>query len=561
MSLPATRRLADWICSLRYEDIPPRVLARTRHQLLSVLAAVHAGARTDAGAAVYRAVSKSGSRGPCTVVPSRDRMSLADAITINSAYSMALDYDDYLYMGHTGHSATLGSLAVCEAEGLSTRALITAAVIANEVGGRVGASAVLGPQNGQAWSFIHAIEGAALAARLYGLDVTRTAHALAIAMYQPTFTLWPGFMGPQSKLLTAAGPTVIGIQAAQLAREGMTGALDIFEHPRKGFWASFTYVPLPHMLSGFGSAWVSDTLAYKGYPGCAYIDTTMDALFAALSEARAARGAPLKADEVASIQVEASLLTVEMDNLSAEHVREGEPLSPINVNFSIPYNVGIGVVAGRHTAAELSQEFLDAHAPAIRRVAARTSLRHDWNMSAGVARAFDAVLGRSSALASLSPAQLARVVRGYRSQLGGRKKNDIDVPGLGRFLLRFSPDIVRLVVDRLRRRRGPGAAPGGDLSRVDFTKFEMRFPARVTLRTVDGEGYSARQDIPRGAPGQERYFETVEDKVRRESGRVIGGDPAERLLQVVLALEEHSLQDVISAACGSETGIATAKPT
>ena len=37
-----------------------------------------------------------------------------------------------------------------------------------------------------------------------------------------------------SKVLTAAGPTVTGIQAAQLAREGMTGAPEIFEHPRKG---------------------------------------------------------------------------------------------------------------------------------------------------------------------------------------------------------------------------------------------------------------------------------------------------------------------------------------
>ena len=73
------------------------------------------------------------------------------------------------------------------------------------------------------------------------------------------------------------------LQAAQLAREGLTGGREILEHPQKGFWASFTYVPLPHMLTGLGRSWVTDTLTYKRYPGCAYIDTTMDALFEVLA--------------------------------------------------------------------------------------------------------------------------------------------------------------------------------------------------------------------------------------------------------------------------------------
>ena len=94
------------------------------------------------------------------------------------------------------------------------------------------------------------------------------------------------------------------------------------------------------MMAGLGSAWVSDTLAFKRYPGCAYIDTTLDALFEILAElsgpSRAASSRPTTSHRVS---VEANLLTVEMDNLSSEHDRAGEPLSPINVNFSIPFNV------------------------------------------------------------------------------------------------------------------------------------------------------------------------------------------------------------------------------
>ena len=59
---------------------------------------------------------------------------------------MGLDFDDYLFAGHTGHSAVLASLAYAEREGLPGRDLLCAATLANEVGGRLGAAFLLGPR-------------------------------------------------------------------------------------------------------------------------------------------------------------------------------------------------------------------------------------------------------------------------------------------------------------------------------------------------------------------------------------------------------------------------------
>ncbi len=536
--------LADWITSVRYEDVPERVLEKARYQTMNVVAALHAGADTHAGRAVMSAVGAWAGDGPCTVIPLGRKLPLADAVLVNSAFSMALDYDDYLYMGHTGHSAVLGSLAVCEEQQLATRDLLLAQVIANEIGGRIGASAVLGPQNGQAWSFIHAAEGAALAARLYGLSAGETAHALAIAMYQPTFTLWPGFMGPESKVLTAAGPTVTGIQAARFAREGLTGARTIFEHPRKGFWASFTFVPLPDMLGGLGRAWVTDTLAYKKYPGCAYIDTTMDALFMALAEHERCTGARLAADDVERVEIAASLLTVEMDNLSSEHVDASEPLSPVNINFSIPYNVAIGIAAGRHGARELRQSFLDDNATLIRRLAARTRLCHDWEMSLAVAEAFAGALGRHSPVRKLRPADFVRIARGYQSQMGGRKKHAIE---LGQ-LLRSGAARTRLatLIRRAPRRRQGDVG----LEHVDFSRFRMVFPARVTLVTTRGERFTARQDVPYGAPGQAGIFDTVVEKLMTETEPRLGAQRATLARARLEELEHTPLEELVRSVCG-----------
>ena len=280
-------QLATWIHSVRHSDVPPRVLALARYQLGNVMASVHAGVGCHESQAVARAYVTRRRAGRCTLIPEGTQVDLETAVFVNGARAMALDYDDYLFLGHTGHSAVLGSLALSEELGRSVQDQLLAQVIANEIGGRIAASTVLGPQNGQAWSYLHAVAAAALASKLMSLTVEQTAHALAIALYQPTYTLWPGFMGPGSKVLTATGPTVTGINATRFAKEGLTGALNIVEHPRKGFWAAFAFVPLPHMLTGLGKSWVTDTLAFKRYPGCAYVDTTLDALLDVLDQIRA----------------------------------------------------------------------------------------------------------------------------------------------------------------------------------------------------------------------------------------------------------------------------------
>jgi len=529
------QRLANWIAAVSYEDLPQRVLQRARWQLMSVVAAVHAGAGTEAGAAVRAAVARRPRSGPCTVLPHNEKRPLEDALLQSSAYSMVLDYDDYLLMGHTGHSAVLGAWALCEAEDLTTRELILSQVIANEIEGRLGASCVLGPQNGQAWSFIHAAGGAALASRLLGLSRGQTAHALAVALYQPPYTLWPGFMGPTSKALTAALPTIAGIRAAQLAREGLTGALDIIEHPRHGFWQHFAFVPLPGMLAGLGRVWVTDTIAVKQYPGCAYLDTTLDALLEVLRRYREAAGRSLRPDEVGQVEVEAGLLTVGMDNLSAEAARHGE-LAPVAINFSIPLSAAIAILAGRLTAAELSADFLEQNANAIRSLASRITLAHAWPMTFDTVQCFDAAFGGRSPLPGLGPLDALRLALGLAPHLGGARRND---PRFGALLLEHPGRLLKLAQRLVRR--GPAAT----LADADLARFRMVFPARVTLELASGQRLSAQQDVPFGAPGQARMAETVERKVRWE----LKGTEVDRALELMGKLEEVRLDELTRAVC------------
>ncbi len=535
MAETCLERIASWVAGVRREDVPPRVLELARHQALSVLAGVRDGSASEEASAVRRAVLGWGKSGRSTVFPSGERTGVHEAILANAAASIVYDHDDYLYLGHTGHSAVLAALALGEDLGSSSGEVLLAQVVANEVGGRIGASATLGPQNGQAWSFLHAAAAAALASKLLGLDAARTAHAMAIALFQPPFTLWPGFMGPGSKVLTAGWPAAAGVQAACFAAQGLTGALDVLEHPRQGFWASMTYVPLPHLVSGFGRAWVSDALAFKPYPGCAYLDTTLDALFRIRDDFRAARGRDLAPADVESIRVDASLLTIEMDNLSAS-LGGRDVLSPSFVNFSIPASVAIAVLAGRLGAAELSPGFLAANGAAIRDLAGRVSLGHDWPLTFRTADALDEVLGGSGIAASLGLADWLAVLSGYRRRFGGPKPHS---PRVGRLLFRhpllLGRRALRLLSPSRRRRER-------DLSSVDFSRFRTVFPSRVALVTRDGARFESSQEVPRGASGDPARLDVVRARFAASIDRP-------EALETLLAFEAHPLDRIVRAGC------------
>jgi 2-methylcitrate dehydratase PrpD len=373
----ATRieQFADWVSDLSADAIPERVRERARLQAMNTVAAGLAGATAPAVQRLREATAHWAAPGGVGVIGSDNEWEPAAAAYANAAASMAHDWDDYLYMGHTGHSAVWASRAIADVTGASGDDVLAAQVAANEIEGRLGAALFLGPHNGQFWSSIHCAGAAAAAARLRRLDPQQTAHAIAIALYQPPFGLWPGFMGPDTKVLTAAEPVAQGLRAAMLAASGFTGPLDVIES-RRGFLSHFSYAPRPELLDGVGRSWLTDTLAYKQHPGCAYLQAAVEAVL----RLREQNG--FEAGDVARIDVRAGWLTVAMEKLAA-----GEPLTAVRVNFSLALSCAVALTAGRLTHEELSPEWLADNDDDLRDLAARVFLDHDWELTAKTLRA------------------------------------------------------------------------------------------------------------------------------------------------------------------------------
>ncbi len=535
--------IAGWSSGLSAEEVPGRVFDIARDQVLSVMGAVHAGAGCAGGRSVIDAAETIGGDGPCGMYPGGDGGPMLNAILRNASLAMALDYDDYLFLGHTGHSAVCVPLAVGEAVGADVDTVLLAQVAANEIGGRLGASVVLGPHNGQMWAHIHLLGAAAAASRVLGLDGERTANAMSIALAEPVYALFPGFMGPQSKLLVASVPSVTGTLAAFLAAEGMTGPRAILEDPH-GFWSHFSFVPLPFMMTGLGSAWVTDTIAFKAYPGCAYIDTAMDALFDVLERFAVEKGRPVEPAEVKEVRVEASLLTVAMNAMAGGYMDTAR-LSPTNINFSLSVSVAIGLLAGRLTGAELTDEYLEENRREILSLASRVSLEHSAGLTVRFIRAIDEAVDLEAMLAELD----------WRTLLGARHGLRRHMRSVATMGLRETLDAWRDLdlEDRTFLKSLVSlsgffrAAPGYDLGRSRLEDLRMPFGARVHLMLRDGTLLEAEKHIPKGGPGDPGRSGVAADKFVRESSPYLGEDGAKEAVGAIRACGEGALSDIRGA--------------
>src|SRR5690606_10008811 len=108
---PLLESIARWVVEFDPATAPARLDGLLEAQLLSVAAATAAGTADPAG---QRALAAALRWGAGEAVPMPGGVSLAPlaALDVLTTWSMVHDYDDYLFMGHTGHSAVWVPLVV-----------------------------------------------------------------------------------------------------------------------------------------------------------------------------------------------------------------------------------------------------------------------------------------------------------------------------------------------------------------------------------------------------------------------------------------------------------------
>ena len=177
--------LADWALGLRYEDLPPGVVADVKLRVLDSLGLIISGAATPMGRAVHAASGGLGSGRRARLIPTGKRTSAPTAALAHGTQAHAEDFDDTHNESimHSSAPVTATVLALGESVRASGREAIVLVAAGNELNCRLGCAAPgsFHDHGFHPTSVLGSIASAILAARMLGLDACGAAHAAGIA--------------------------------------------------------------------------------------------------------------------------------------------------------------------------------------------------------------------------------------------------------------------------------------------------------------------------------------------------------------------------------------------
>lgn len=291
-------QLAAFIAETSFAQLPTPLVERAKRHLLDTFGAALAGSDSDIWRRCAELAAAEGGAAEAALWGSSQQVNARQAAWLNGVAAHMYELDDTGGCDHSGAVVVPALLAVLPhcAQPVSGEALIVAMAIGYEVGRRVlEACGGYSAHNGAGWhstASCGVFGAAAAAASLMRFKPTECASALGIAA---SFSggLW-GFIhdGSQTKKLHAGRAAEAGVQAALLARKGISGPEAVFSDR----WGSFlnTFAPTTQdpaaLVSDLGAVWKLARCSIKPYASCRGTHSAIDALGIMLEQHKLATG-------------------------------------------------------------------------------------------------------------------------------------------------------------------------------------------------------------------------------------------------------------------------------
>ncbi|QRY81273.1 MmgE/PrpD family protein [Pseudomonas sp. PDNC002] len=276
--------LAEFLAGLRYEDLPPAVVARTEELFLDWLGSALASQDRHPIPLFQRYARRMGpADGGSRVLVDGSATSAYFAALVNGASSHLVEQDD-LHNSSVLHPATVvfpAALAAAQELGKSGRELILASVAGYEAGIRIGE--FLGRSHYRIFhttATVGTLAAAVAVGKLLGLDSRQFVHCLGSAGTQAA-GLWEFLLdAADSKQLHTAKAAADGLLAAYLTADGLTGAQNILEGDQ-GLAAGMSSDADPsRLVDGLGTRWALTETSFKFHASCRHTHPAADALLA-----------------------------------------------------------------------------------------------------------------------------------------------------------------------------------------------------------------------------------------------------------------------------------------
>jgi len=341
-------RIAEWAHQTSFGRLSQPVVHEVKRRVLDSLGCA-LGAWHSRPARVTRAVARAvPAAGGANLLGSQQRTTAELAAFSNGALVRYLDFNDTYLSREPAHPSDNipAALAVGQEVGASGREVITAIVLGYELQCRLCDAASL---RAHGWDHVYygALSTALLASWLYRSAVSETAHALGLAGVC-NFATRQTRTGQISdwKACAFSNAARNGIFAARLAREGLTGPVEIFEGP-KGLFRMVTGPFELHWAEG-PDDWMIRRTYIKYWPAEYHAQSAIDA---ALQLHRQI------ADwhQIESVRIESFEAAVSIIGSEPEKWR---PTSRETADHSLGYCVAVALIDGALTHASFNDDRL-----------------------------------------------------------------------------------------------------------------------------------------------------------------------------------------------------------
>ncbi|HJU16076.1 MAG TPA: MmgE/PrpD family protein [Stellaceae bacterium] len=340
-------RIAAFVHQETFASLPPSVVALARDHLLDTIGCCVAAADIDTSQELAALVREEGGADQASAIGIATRLPAAQAAFVNGALARSLEYDDMAMPDlHPSGAIAPVVLAIGEWRHASGAELVAAYALGLELClriGRAGYDPVARTsrflQRGQDSSAIcGTVAGAAVAARLLGLDPRGIADAIGIAVSLAGGSLEANRSGGTIKRLQSGWAASSAVRAACMARAGISGPAEAFEG-RYGFYRCFLDGAFdPSMLvDDFGLRWEVLSLRIKPYPSNYYTHAGIDAALALV------RGG-VRPEEIQSAEL--AVAAPMMHTMGEPLDRKQAPQTAYEAKFSGPYTVAAALLGG-----------------------------------------------------------------------------------------------------------------------------------------------------------------------------------------------------------------------
>jgi 2-methylcitrate dehydratase PrpD len=275
-----SQKLAQFFCTLRYEDLPNALTYKLKTFFLDWLASAFAGVSQPPTQMMLSLANDMKGAEEATIIPNNSRHLPLVAALVNGASSHVVEMDDLHRQSifHPAASILPAVFAVAEKGHVSGRNLILGILAGYETGIRAALAA--GKSHYEFWhttATCGTFGAAAGAAKVMGLESEPFVWALGSAGTQSS-GLWEFLTeGAMSKQLHAGKSSMNGLLAALLAQKGFTGSSRIFEGEKGFFKATSNDYDLDILTDGLGDTFHTARNSLKSYASCGHTHSAIEA--------------------------------------------------------------------------------------------------------------------------------------------------------------------------------------------------------------------------------------------------------------------------------------------